>query len=339
MKKTTKDPFDFVHIGLGKCASTSLQSHWAQSRNYEYLSANEIAKVAGDLVETPSFNEGMLPALNIGRNQNSGKFRVLSSEGMSWGFLNEVHKQSLIPKKQKVVAQILSKVKFSRKLFIIVRDPISWIKSAHAQSINQGRFENLSTFIEYQRKFIEGVLNLDYLLSTWKQYSFDIVILPLEMLTFTAADFWSQYEEKLNVQRPSSVTEKTLNKVLANRSDKSKLYHHAKLNELIWTIEKSLRSSEDYARNFSKEQEGLINAVEKTRQWGVRRFINFGNIEDIEGNLSGVNQETAAAFLNFSIDDDLRRLIKTNFIGTLESGNYLENKYIEKYKKNLDLGD
>ena len=43
--------FDFIHIGLGKCMSTTLQTQWARSPNYRFEAGNKIARACEDLVE------------------------------------------------------------------------------------------------------------------------------------------------------------------------------------------------------------------------------------------------------------------------------------------------
>ena len=329
----TQNAIDFIHIGLGKCASTTLQNYWSGSKNYNFYSALNIGQTAAKLCQV----EGVqVPSLDLNVRRIPGVANVLSCEGLSWGYLNRLEKQGFLQEKQAFVARIMAKARCASRILLMIRDPVAWIKSAHAQSINEGGFRDLSTFVDEQRQFIEGVLNLEFLLTYWRSLGFDVTVLPLEMLSAEPERFWQSYESRLGVVRPSSIGGQVLNRSQENKSDKSKLCHHAKLNELFWVMETSLRGSEEYKRTFQKEHVNLLGSLENARKWGVRRFVNFGEVHRVEEKIYGLGEENISAFLNFSLDHDLFEFINNKFIQFVEKNTDIDEFYLDGYSNSLE---
>ena len=83
--------FDFIHIGMGKCMSTTLQTQWARSSNYRFESGDPIARACGDYVEKHANDLEQLPDINVNVPESAGDIAVISAEGFSFSYVNKPH--------------------------------------------------------------------------------------------------------------------------------------------------------------------------------------------------------------------------------------------------------
>ena len=314
---------DFIHIGLGKCASTTLQNLWLMSKNYAFSNALELSKTVDKLL----LESAVPPRINFEISREGNEHTVLSSEGLTWGFLNAPEQQHLIAKKQKMIADILIQSACSKHVLILVRNPLEWIKSAHAQSINEGNFCSLTEFIAQQKTFIRSVLNMDFLLSCWQQSDMEISILPVELLNDSDEYFWAFYEDKLGVPRPDAYQRKMKN----NATDRETLYQHACLNRLLWTMQKELSESPQYSEHFSQEKSTVCGSLDYVRKWATRRYTNYCDFGQLEKMVPSDPDESASNFLHFILDEELSSFLQKNFLDPLKG--YLPDFYWEQYEK------
>ncbi len=318
---------DFIHIGLGKCASTTLQNLWLTSKNYALSNALELSKTVDKLL----LESSAPPRINFEISRKGNEHTVLSSEGLTWGFLNAPEQQYLIANKQKMIADILIQSACSRHIFILVRNPLEWIRSAHAQSINEGNFLSLSKFVAQQKTFIRAVLNMDFLLSCWQQGDMEISVLPVELLNDSAEDFWACYEDQLAVSRPDAYQRK----IKSNVTDRGRLYPHACLNRLLWTMQKELSDSPEYSEHFSQEKATVCGSLDYVRKWATRRYTNYCDFGQLEKMVPSDSDESVSDFLHFNLDEEWSSFIQNNFLYPLKK--YLPDCYWQQYNKSCVL--
>ena len=127
------DKFSFAHIGFGKSGSTALQTIWTRSSNCNYFSAHGLVESARNIIlqnlhdldamvhKLNSLNLAQVILAPDGAN-------ILSSEGSTFGWLDDPNLSNAIPLKQKALANVLAPL--CNNVLVVTRDPIHWIRSA-----------------------------------------------------------------------------------------------------------------------------------------------------------------------------------------------------------------
>ena len=133
-------PFDVIHIGLGKCMSTYLQNTWARDPAIRNIEGRQVAQAVNQAMVNHAQSGAELPEFDLSFKSADVPNRVLTAEGFTFSFLNDAEMGKFIPLKHRFVARTLAG--FAPRVLMVVRDPVAWIASAHAQSINQGGFRD-----------------------------------------------------------------------------------------------------------------------------------------------------------------------------------------------------
>lgn len=327
-------PFSVVHIGLGKCMSTSMQNYWRLSDNYEFLSATQIMNAAEKIIERHHPDrEGVLndytkivfdpPALP------EGKIKVASEEGFSFSFLHSPELASYIPMKQEFLANLMAP--HTDKVLLMVRNPIDWIMSAHSQQIKEGGHVSLSDYLQTHRDIILANLDLKALKGFWTKSGADLVTLPIELAKQDNELFWKAYETRLGFERPTQ-TEIELDVISQNKTLYKTMDVHRATNEILSKME-AIIQKEDF-----KDKDNALRALEYARRWGVRRALTFAGSEDLkqlEGimGLDGVSANTG----DIGLDQEFIDQIHENFISVLsEDADFVNYNCLEGYQEQLD---
>lgn len=203
----------FLHIGLGKCASSYLQTVWDRDAGHHSFNFLKVANVVRELVEKRenrplSFNLPVSP----------GTTRVATCEGLTWGWINQSTRHDLIPELHRMGASLLGRAGAPRTVLLMVRDPIDWIRAAHEQSVKEGGVDARSAFLVSHDRFIRHVLNLESLGAAYEASGFRIVILSADELRADPDAFWARYEARLDAPIPNAAirTEVGADSMLSN---------------------------------------------------------------------------------------------------------------------------
>lgn len=305
-----------IHIGLGKCASTSLQGLWGQSENYNYFSLNELCVktkklIVDNLDDLDSAVDAIL-SLNVKFPEiDNNKINVFSSEGVTFSFITDFQYGHLSQLYQQAMAVLLKGL--STKVLMLVRDPIKWITSAHAQHVKEGGSISIDEYLVEARQSIYHNLNINFIKSVFEKQGFEVVILPIELMKLGEDKFWESYEYRLGVAKPSLMKFPT-DKRQANITNSATIHLHAKLNQILTELSLLVRKSSAYV---GKENEHILNALEFSRKWGTRAAlheISGIELEQLE-RILGIGSVTSNG--NFIPDTDLKTHLKNNFINPL----------------------
>ena len=291
-KDDNKDPISFVHIGLPKCMSTTMQRLWDSADNYNrYCGESFNDSVEQSIVFHKDKAEEVLEShsVNFTAPTDSARIRVLSSEGFASPFFpDRIDKLGLTNKidtdtpvetlqrfwetKRRMIPKIFSS--HARKVMIIVRDPVRWILSSHAQLVKEGHSIQLSDYLSQNESFIAESLNLTSLIRAWQDNGFEVTVLPLELYDLNTNQFWGMYETELQLPRPSNYKDKRKK----NQTRYGRLDLHSQINELLQLLQDTLDESRwDKVEDIDSARK----TIKVTRTWAVRRFIEIANEEQI----------------------------------------------------------
>ena len=284
-------PFDVIHIGLGKCMST-------QAVNQAMVNH---AQSGAELPEFDlSFKSADVPN------------RVLTAEGFTFSFLNDAEMGKFIPLKHRFVARTLAG--FAPRVLMVVRDPVAWIGSAHAQSINQGGFRDRQAFVKECRASVLNNLNIDGIMQAYADEGFEMVVLPMELLAEEPDHFWALLEQTCGLATPS------LSRTDENRTHHDKLALAATLNRV------QARLADGVRRGGEADAEAVLQTLGHAQAWGARRGLSGADEETLADLHSLVNCADAEDFLAYEVDEDFVGALRRDFITPL----------LERYTASLD---
>jgi hypothetical protein len=319
--------FDFIHIGLAKCMSTTLQTQWARSSNYRLEPGISIARGCEQLIEQHANDLENLPSINVKVPDGPDGVSVISGETLTYSYWNKPHLAHLIPIKQQYAADSISHL--SRKVLIVVRDPIRWIHSAHAQSINLGGFESPQQFIQSHKNVLLQNLNLGRLLQVWQQKGLDITVLSMEGFSQEPEEFWQCYESSLGVSRPSHTAEITGVSRNASRYDRLELAAH------INHLQHRLAGLVDQGDSPDlQDKEIVMNALDLAQRWGARRALHTATDAEVASIQALFNPDDFGAFHDFTLDPEFIDHLEENYVTPLSKHPAL-SPYLPGYRESL----
>ena len=302
--------FDFIHIGMGKCMSTTLQTQWARSSNYRLESGESIARACGDYVEKHANDLEQMPTINVTVPEGAGDIAVISAEAFSFSFVNKPHLGDYIAAKQQYAARTISHL--SNKALIIIRDPIRWIHSAHAQSINQGGFESPQEFAQSHRSVLLNNLHLSRLMKTWQQEGLELTVLPMEGFIEAPDQFWQHYESSLGVARPDYEPEITGVSRNASRYDRLELA--ALINRTQHELSQLVRKGDS---PDAQDKTVVLNALKLAQQWGARRALHTATEAEVQRVQALFNPDCFGDFHSFTMDKEFIDHLEEHFVAPL----------------------
>lgn len=257
--------FKFIHIGQGKCLSTYLQNLWAQDH---YCNFYHGMNLGDDL--TRAFLNNQSVSVDFSEVNDEGKPNILSYECFTYFGVTESSELLYEDKFFERIRFIAKKLSGSADTaLLIVRDPLDWIRSSHAQYIKYGGFESAQKYYEKFREGIISNLNLSKITAIWKQEGFRDVILPMEMFKEDVLSFWRQYEEKLGLDKPKI---NIFSDLKNNVTPKRDLELKALVNRVVFNLNNNMNFREGNA----KESEILDWYL----KWGVRRYFENSTAKD-----------------------------------------------------------
>ncbi|SJZ43452.1 hypothetical protein [Selenihalanaerobacter shriftii] len=322
----------FLHIGMPKTASTYMQNIWLKDESYS-LSWKGNIKFLEQLrsaVKKGNLNKNLKVDINTDINYQEGQKLVISNEGFSSAYMNEVEFQHKIPEFIDYSSRILGQLSgTTTNLLIVVRDPISWMKSVFVQAIKQGWNGCAENFVHDQYNLLKYSLDLKFILKCYRRYFDNVLIVPFEILKDDEDRFWNIISKKFEVPFAKTRTQK-INKSF----DLKKVFILSKLNKMSSALLNTLEGSKEYAHNYSEEKDKLLNMYSHGNQWVPRRFVEFANKEQLDEiynlfNISGIPKD----FLSFNIPDELIEIIKSKYIEGLKDN--IDSNYVSFYEQQL----
>lgn len=317
--------------------STSLQNIWNLSENYDSFEGHQLSHLVD---ETIQLNQDHAAALILQSQltfdgSNTKPFSVFSSEGFSslW-YEGNPNKHCLWEIKQKTLPRFLAR--FSDRVLVVVRDPVEWIYSNYSQVVKEGSGIGLNDYLDKYSAVIRSVLNLKNLSENWRGSNFDVVVLPLELARNNPEQFWSLYESRLGVERPSGTDEMPQRNV----TDQRLLTLNRQLNRLMDAIEEAtFEPTAD--REEGDDMEAVQEAIGFCRTWCTRRALEYGTPDQIRkiASLMGASAgQTPIRKESFVVSEQLHQELTENFVNHLRTANGWEDlgALCDSYQDSLD---
>ncbi len=318
-------PFDVVHIGLGKCMSTYLQTLWARDPSTRDVSGRQLVNGVNQAIAAHAQRGEQLPAFNLNFEAADAPNRVLTSEGFTFSFLNEAELGRFIPIKHVYVARTLAGL--APKALLMVRDPVSWIASAHAQSINQGGHRDRQAFVSECRATVLNNLNLSNIIQAYTQHGFDVVVLPMELLAEDPDAFWALLEQTCGLATPADLSPPS--RLGQNRTRHDMLALAAAINRLQQRLADGVR------RGAASDAQVLLQALSQVQSWGSRRGLAGADEATLSDVRSLMKCADADDFLDYSVDAAFVEDLQQKFIAPLRAFETVR-PMIERYEHSLE---
>lgn len=325
-------PFRFIHVGLGKCASTYLKSVWLTDSQYQVA---ESKSLIGALREIAS-DGGKRLALRAPSHAGDASW-VMSSEGFTWGWINQPPKQGRIKDLQKMAARTIGDSGLTAQILVMIRHPLDWLRSAHEQSVKEGAHAGWREFFHDQRLFCESVLDLDHLVHSFQMEVDKVVVLSLDELRREPDSFWTRYSCELGVPRPMGQTlEAVEDKVLrVNRSVNERLSILARFNEFRTAFLQTMESLEAYKEHLSEEADRMIPKLREDWLWANRRIIEFASDQQLEELMRQLRSGEQGQFGEVEIDEAMAEWVEERFLAPLEESGTVPVAFIQEYRQDV----
>lgn len=315
-KTTKKYPLSFVHVGLPKCMSTTLQHLWMTSHNYNYYPANEF----NDSIEKTICHHreragAVLNSMNINFQPptHSSNVTVFSSEGFSTLWPNDLAAQPLWGTKQRVIPEFLAA--HANKVLLIVRDPVEWIFSSYAQLLKEGRVIELTDYLNDYRDYIAQVLDISNFNRLWTESGFEISVLPMDIIKTEPETYWRTYETQLDLPRPSNYNDKRDGKA-RNATVTDTLHLQLQLNKLFELLSESVDGI-DNPEDFG-DLDNVREIITRGKMWASRRAldgINSDQVSRLQGLLDPQTPKISKSMVE--IPHELAQHLLLNFVAPL----------------------
>ena len=197
---------------------------------------------------------------------------------------------------------------FAPRVLLVVRDPVSWIASAHAQSINQGGFRNRQQFVSQCRASVLNNLNLNTITQAFTEQGFEVVMLPMELLAEEPDAFWALLEHTCGLSTPADL--RPLSLTDQNRTNHKQLPLAAAINRVHARLADGVRRGNEPDAEVSFRRSAMPSG----------RASPPGADEAVLAELRGlVNHADEDAFLSYEVDEAFVAALRRDFITPLES--------------------
>lgn len=305
----------FIHIGMMKTATTYMQNVWLRDSAYclahkgtlpLVLELRELAK-SGQGAKSPT------KEIQVDTQYQEGQTLVVSNEGFSTAYMNDLKHQEKIPDFFELTTRSLADLSaMTQNILIVVREPRAWIRSIFVQSIKEGNSGNMECFIQNQKQFLKYSLNMRMIYSQYKRYFDNILIVPYELFKRDNDEFWSLVAERFNVPRVSAKLDLQVNESLTAE----KTYLLSELNGLSRLLTQALTEATSYTN--AKEKTSLVNGFTNNSKWTFRRFMEHAD-DDRLAELKEMLQNSSLpdGFFDYALPDDLLVDIREDYVDFL----------------------
>ena len=324
-----------IHIGLGKCLSTSLQHCWKRSNNYNCIHIENYSKKLNSILKNRNFNKAYLlrQSKEIFRAENiqfsKQNTNIITFEGLTFSFLGEPKLIDLIPIKWEIVVKTMRDA--ASDGLLVVRDPVDWVKSAYAQYIKQGGVLTFFDFITFNDDIICANLDLASIKEIFEKNGVRIKILPLEAYKFNKNLFWDQYEKILELERPKP-SDLPTGAAQGNVTSYESLEIHRRINLILGYLENIYVSNNSFYKSQAGAMSETINLV---RRWGSRRAIEHATEKELTDLKKILNCTNNAELQITELPKALLKSINENFLSTLQGCHFPFPEILSGYTESL----
>lgn len=323
-----------LHIGMMKTATTYMQNTWSQdpgvclawNGTFSFLQTLRNGTLAGELKPDDKLD------IQIDKPLEEGQQVIVSNEGFSTAFLNgpREHQQRIpdfIELASAALGELLPQLD---NVLVLVREPVSWIRSMHIQSIKEGGFDSAQDFVDKNKDFLTASLNLSHIAAAYSNHFKRLHIAPFELLKEDEEAFWEWLDKRVRVSPPTvKGTEKNAS---LSQSD---AYLLAQLNQQANALLDGLRNAEAYT--IQQEKESLLNSFGGCSPWVNRRFAEFASEPQKSAVKALLKSEAPPeGFFDFQLPPDLIESIRTNFISVLKTAEGFDSRFTQEYESRLN---
>lgn len=323
----------FIHIGMMKTATTYMQNIWLRDDAYCLSHQGSIPYLMElrERVRKGQLSSSVVKQIQTDMSYRSEQKIVISNEGFSTAFMNEKKYQHLVPDFVEFASRSLSEFsKLTSNVLIVVREPISWLRSAFVQSIKQGGNGNFQNFIDEQNSLVKHSLDLESIVERYSRYFSTILILPYEALKKDEAEFWSAISDRFSVPQVSAKINSQVNTSLNDE----RTFFLSELNGMVQLLIETIQSAGSYRNEHEKNE--LANRFPNDSKWVFRRFMEHADEEQLK-ELKGIlsREECAKDFFRVDMPDELLSHIEEKFIHFL-SGK-IDGSILRSYDESVKL--
>ncbi len=322
-----------LHIGLMKTASTYMQNTWSNdpgtclswNGTFSFMQTLRKATLEGELKPDDKLD------IQIDAQPTEDQQIIVSNEGFSTAFLNGAQNaQQQIPSYVELASAALGKLLPNLdNALVVVREPISWIRSMHIQSIKEGGFDTGQDFVKKNRHFILNSLNLAHIAQCYSAHFPKLAIAPFELLKEDEDRFWSLVASECGINAPTA--KGTERNASLSRDDAGML---AKLNRQSRILIEALQESTSYT--MTEERDSLIKSYQGCFPWMSRRFVEFASEERKSELRSSLDErQPPSDFFEFSLDSELTDAIAKQYIAPLKDYDQFDKRFVEQYENAL----
>jgi hypothetical protein len=318
----------FVHVGLGKCASTYLQNAWNQDPHYSLIDFRAHAKVGREFAAL----EKKIPTTwqRLSLPEVSGQFVISSCESFLYGYDTD-------PKRATTTmgslfdnsAQIISSITDAQKILVMVRDPLAWARSAYTQAIKQGGSETFSEFLSDYATWVQRSLDLRKIRKVFGRRARSVVFLSADDLRHRPDWFWGRYESLLECPRPNqpAVNPLARNESLSEQNIKRLLV----FNRYRRMFREFLDAPGSYPETFKDEYEGIVKRIPELDSyfdWLSRRCFEFAD-ESLSAGVDGLlsTDDVLGGQLSNETKDCLRESFHAELAGLCSVSDEAKSQY------------
>ncbi|GEM_PF-1607844 len=317
---------EFIHLGMMKTATTYMQQVWNTDPAYALSYRGNVAFVEQlrEEVRLKRTQGYVQSEINTDSPYVEGQKIVVSNEGFSTAFLNEPEYQTRIPDFIEFASRNLGRLSdATSNILLVVREPLSWIRSIYNQSIKQGWSGNIQQFIDQQTQFLIHSFDVEYLVRSYSRYFDNILILPYEIMKNDESLFWEIISHTFDIDKPKVTVEKSQG-VMNESIGTDRLYLLSKLHGMSELFINFLQNADEIM--MQNEKQTLIDHQVNYGKWVHRIFVEFAEQEKIDAliqwlDLTGPDEE----FFEFRLPAALIQAIENKYI------KYLQNNIVREY--------
>ena len=314
-------PLNFIHIGLGKCASTYLQNVFLSEPKFKIMALENLVEAilinARKGAKPQSFPNIKIDMSNF-LQEESGQFQLASSEGFTFAFINEPEHFDDLEHLYRLSAHFLGEGQLSSQVLLMLRDPIDWLRAAHQQHIKGGGYLSYGEFYQKSKKYLMTSLDIKKIIDIYAYY-FHVVTMSADDLKNTSDKFWGWFSNFLDVEAPSkeSRDKAFISKLSYNPSLRDRTYKLAALNKQSVIKKACLLELNDYYK-FVPADAKAFNELNEQEMWCNRRMVEFSSLEKLKQlyvKIDGISEEE---FAYVYIDEEMKQHLLKCFIEPLE---------------------
>lgn len=313
--------------------SSRLQGHWQLDDGYNSMSADGISNAIDEIIKNSFPDIAAIEAQCSKININFPPFlqqhiNMMSSEGLTFSFIHNPELGEAIAIKDEIASKMLAGL--TDKIFLLVRNPVDWIRSFHAQQVKEGGLVKMNDFINSHRSVILNSLNLERRVSLWSRFGAEVVILPIELARRDDGLFWKAFEQRLKVKRPSNWQGK-FDVVSNNTTAYETIEAHRRMNKLLNVLEGVLEQSD------LTQKADLLKFMNATRKVCVRRAFSYVDTETLDEIHNALKMTPGESHPEeFVLDADYLKSIEAHFMAPLRSDSYFKD-YVDLDEYSLSL--